>query len=141
MSPLGEEIYIAAMAFLTTSVFLYLLSKLQNFETQDLKTPVKISLVLGVVSFSIRSTALVFNIAYPQRMFINVAGMLIENLLLIMMIKKLYSLGWRVTLVTWGSAFFGRHAITGVVSAVIVFTMFPEFVEKRGEILEKLFSR
>lgn len=133
--PLGEEIGLALISFISIFLTLWLLSKIFNFKKQDYKIPFFIALIVTSTSFIIRSINLIFSLTDAQKPIFNGIAMIAEIFLLLILIKKSYNLKWLKSILTLIITYFGRLMILSLVTIVILlfFTTIPQDIAKESE--------
>lgn len=135
-NPIGEEISLAVMAFISIFLILLLLSKTFNFEKQDYKTAFLIAIIVAATSFIIRSTSLILSLKDVQKPPINLTAMIVEVFLLLILIKKAYDLKWLKAFGMWILAYFGKLIIAGIITLIILFfftTILQGIAKERAE--------
>ena len=132
--PIGEEISLALMTFISIFLMLWLLSQISDFKKRDFKTALAIAAIIALISFLIRSISLIFGLKDPQKPPINISGMVIENIILIILIKKVYDLKWIKTILIWLATAAGRLMIGGIITLIVLFffTSIPAQIAERS---------
>jgi len=130
--PLGEEISLALMAFISTFLVLWLLSNIFNFKKQDCKTPFFIAIIVAATSFIIRSISLIFSLTDIQKPIVNKIAMIVEICLLLVLTRKAYNIKWLKSVIILIITYFGRLMIMGIITIVILFffTTIPQDIEE-----------
>ena len=131
--PLGEELSIALMTFVSTFLIIWLLSKLLNFKKQDYKTSFFISTIVTATSFIIRSISLIFSLTDAQKPVVNRIAIVIEIFLLLVLIKKSYGLKWPKSILTLVITYFARLMVMGMIALIVLFffTTIPQDIEEK----------
>jgi len=133
-NPLGEEIWLALMAFISIFLILWLLSKIFKFKKQSYKIAFLIAFVVSTVSFIIRSFNIILSLNDTQKPTINIIAMIIEASLLLILIKKYYNLKWFKTFGTWLITYLLKWGFMGVLTFIIIFgftTMSQDIQEEK----------
>ena len=120
-NPIGEEIWLATMIFVSISLSLWILSKLFHLKKQDYKTSLWIAIIIATSYFIIRSISLIFALNDVQKLPINVTSMVVEVFLLLILIKRNYKLKWSKSILIWVTVYLGKLIINSIISLFILF--------------------
>ncbi len=135
--PLLEELSLALISFIGIVLFLWLLSNFFAFKKRDFKTAFQISIIVTATSFIIRSISLIFSLTDIQKPIINKFGMVVEIVLLLILVKKIYNQKWLKTIIMWIMAYFGKLMAMGIITLIILFffTTIPQDIteERLGD--------
>lgn len=130
--PLGEEISLALMGFISIFLALWLLSKIFYFKKQDYKTALSIATIVAATFFIIRSVSLILSLKDAQKPPINLTSMIVEAFLLLILIKEGYNLKWLKAIGIWIVTYVGKLMITGIITFIVLFffTTIPQEIAK-----------
>jgi len=126
--PLVELIQLEVISLISISLILWILSSFFYFKKRDFKTAFYISMIVVTIPFIIRSINIILPINYKYGSLISISSLLIEPLLLLILIKKVYDLEWFKTIGIWFLTYSSKLTATSVIVLIMIlfFTTIPQ---------------
>jgi len=133
-NPLGSEILLALIMFVSIFLTLLLLFKIFNLK-KSYKNVFLIAIIIALSSFIVRSMSLIFLLTDTQKPIINRIAMIIEIILLIVLTKKIYNIKWFKSFIISIITYLGKFLVIGILMFIIIFsfTTIPQDIYSQNE--------